>query len=426
MRNRWYTRGIAAAILALAALPVLLAHVLGDFETEALPAFMALLHGDLSGFVATAPVYGASVLPRAPFVWLADALGAGDLGLFKAAALPCLLAVGALAAWLEHRMARAGRPLVERAALVGVCLAAAPVVDLLDAGHPEEALASVLCVAAVLAALADRPAFAALALGAAVGVKPWALIAVGPVLLAAPRARVLIGMAAAAMVGVLYLPLLLLDSGHVVGITRAVATTDGWIFKPQQIWWPLRTEHVLGGVSGFSGPAWLRSVSHPLIVVVAAAVSAGAGWQRLRAARGRLATSFAPRDALLLLALVALLRCVLDPWNSVYYVLPCVLALAAWEAMGPRGLPALSAGALALTWLTFIGLRDTLEWDGLAAAYLVWAVPACVALAVRLAIVPRFATPAAPRLGGPRPAHRPTPLGSPFRRETSMCSRIER
>ena len=285
-------------------------------------------------------------------------------------------------------MARAGRPLAERAALVGVLLVAAPVVDLLDAGHPEEALAAVLCVAAVLVAIADRPVAAALALGAAIAVKPWALIAIGPVLLAAPRARVLIGLGAAAMVGVLYLPLLLLDSGHVIGVTRGVATTDGWIFKPQQMWWPLRTEHPFGGVSGFSGPGWLRSVSHPLIVVVAMAISAGAGWQRLRPARGRLAASFEPRDALLLLALVALLRCVLDPWNSVYYVLPCVLALAAWEAMGPRGLPALSAGVLALTWLTFIGLRDVVGWDGLAAAYLVWAVPGCVALAVRLRIVP--------------------------------------
>ena len=411
MRNRWHTRALAAVILAASALPVALAGVLGDFRTEALPAFRALLDGDVSAFVAAAPVYGGSILPRAPFVWVADLFGAGDVGLFRAAALPCLLAVGALAVWLEARMARAGRPPAERAALVGVLLAAAPVVDLLDAGHPEEALAAVLCVAAVLVAMADRPVAAALAIGAAIAVKPWALIAVGPVLLAAPRARVLIGMGAAAMVGVLYLPLLLLDSGHVVGVTRGVATTDGWIFKPQQIWWPLRTEHAFGaGASGFSGPAWVRSLSHPLILLVAAAVSASAGWQRLQAARGRLAASFEPRDALLLLALVALLRCVLDPWNSVYYVLPCVLALAAWEAMGPRGLPALSAGVLALTWLTFIGLRDTLQWDGLAVAYLAWAVPACVALVVRLAIAPRIATPAAPRLGGPRPAHRPTPL----------------
>jgi hypothetical protein len=387
MRNRWHTRALAAGILALSAVPVLLAGVLGDFRTEALPAFRALLDGDVNSFVANAPVYGASILPRAPFVWLADTFGAGDVGLFRAAALPCLLAIGALAVWLEARMARAGRPLLERAALVGVCLAAAPVVDLLDAGHPEEALAAVLCVVAVLVAMADRPVVTALALGAAIAVKPWAVIAVGPVLLAAPRARVLIGMGAGAMVAVLYLPLLLVDSGHVVGISRGVASTNGWIFKPQQVWWPLRTEHVFAGASGFSGPGWLRSLSHPLIVVVAAGISAAAGWQRLQAARGRIAASFEPRDALLLLALVALVRCVLDPWNSVYYVLPCVLALAAWEAMGPRGLPAVSAGVLALTWLTFIGLRDTLGWDGLAVAYLVWAVPACIAAAVRLRLV---------------------------------------
>jgi len=104
--------------------------------------------------------------------------------------------------------------------------------------------------------------------------------------------------------------------------------------------------------------------------------------------RARLcAGSITPRDALLLLALVELLRSVMDPWNVLYYVLPCVLALASWEALGPRGLPALSAGVLALSWLSFTGLRGALGWDGLAVAYLAWTVPAVVALAARVFVV---------------------------------------
>jgi hypothetical protein len=388
MRNRWVIRAIAAAILGASVVPVLVAHVLGDFETEALPAFRALLHGDLTSFVATAPVYGGSLLPRAPFVWVADAFGAGGLGLYKAAALPCLLAVGALAVWLERRMARAGRPLLERAALVGVCLAAAPVLDLLDAGHPEEALAAALCVAAVLVAMGDRPVLTALALGAALAVKPWAVVAVGPVLLAAPRARVAVALGAFATAAAMYLPLLAVNSGQVVDGAHGVATTNGWIFKPQQIWWPLRTEQgFVDGISGFAGPAWVRAWSHPLVVAMALAISAAAGWRRFQLLRGRIAGSVEPRDALLLLAAVGLARCLFDPWNSAYYVLPCVLALAAWEALGPRGLPALSAGVLALTWVSFIGLRDFVSWDGLAAGYLVWAVPALVALTARACLV---------------------------------------
>ena len=77
MRNRWHTRALAVVILAASALPVALARVLGDFSIEALPAFRALLEGDVSGFVAAAPVYGGSILPRAPFVWVAEVFGAG-------------------------------------------------------------------------------------------------------------------------------------------------------------------------------------------------------------------------------------------------------------------------------------------------------------------------------------------------------------
>jgi len=48
----------------------------------------------------------------------------------------------------------------------------------------------VLCTAAVLCALNDRPTWAAVLLGLAIPNKEWAVLAVGPVLVALPRARV--------------------------------------------------------------------------------------------------------------------------------------------------------------------------------------------------------------------------------------------
>ena len=68
----------------------------------------------------------------------------------------------------------------------------------------------------------------------------------------------------------------------------------------------------------------------------------------------------APRRAshgeqlLVLLALLLLARCVLDPWNNVYYELPFLLALLAWEALcRPERPPVLALAATVATWATF-------------------------------------------------------------------------
>ena len=83
---------------------------------------------------------------------------------------------------------------------------------------------------------------------------------------------------------------------------------------------------LFGGVKpGYrTAPAWVGIVSHPLIVAVSLPLTALA-WRRAR--RGQ-------SDALLLLALLLLLRCVLDTWDTVYYPIPFVLALLAWESLG--------------------------------------------------------------------------------------------
>ena len=77
-------------------------------------------------------------------------------------------------------------------------------------------------------------------------------------------------------------------------------------------------------------------------------------------------------DVLGVLALAFLLRCMLDPWNLVYYHLPLVVALAAWEARRGRDLPVLALVATAACWLTFV-VYDERAGYGPYLAYLAWA-----------------------------------------------------
>src|SRR5213078_2536017 len=71
-----------------------------DYDHEAAPAFGALAHGDLGGFVSAAPSYGGSFVLRAPFALLAGLMGAGDNGIFLAVAIPALIAAVVLAGTL--------------------------------------------------------------------------------------------------------------------------------------------------------------------------------------------------------------------------------------------------------------------------------------------------------------------------------------
>jgi uncharacterized membrane protein len=57
-------------------------------------------------------------------------------------------------------------------------------------GHAEELLGAVLCISAVLAAQRGHVHWATVLLGLAIVNKEWALLAIGPVLLALPSGRV--------------------------------------------------------------------------------------------------------------------------------------------------------------------------------------------------------------------------------------------
>jgi hypothetical protein len=350
-----------------------------DYELEAEPSLQALRASDVVGFLESAPAYGGSLILRSPFALLPSLWGGGDLALFRSMAVPCLLAGALLAVvlWWRGRLIGCSRTTCWIALLL---VAANPLtLRALEIGHPEELLGGVLCVAAVLAAGRNRPLLAGLLLGLAVANKPWAVLAVVPVLAVGEGGRVKLLAVAGASAVLVMLPLAL--AGGAVQQAATVARTSSEIFQPWQIWWFLG-EHgqlVVGSLGEKPnyrvGPEWLSGVAHPLVVLVPAAISL-ALLPRLR--RGPW------HDGLLLLAFAMLLRCLLDPWNVSYYSIPFLLALVAWELHAERRLPVLSLGATLLSWITLVSTTTNVHPDIQAVAYLAWSVPLAVLLGARL------------------------------------------
>jgi Glycosyltransferase family 87 len=396
MRRRVRENALIASLGVLASVTMAWLGLYGfawnDYEVEAQPSFEALVHGHLLLFLRDAPVYGGSLVERAPFALLPSLWGGGELALYRMVALPCLLAAAALAVWLVAEMRAQGRSRLARAIALGVCVANPLTLRALELGHPEDLFGGVLCVAAVLLALRGRPLWAGLVLGAAIANKEWALLAVGPVLLALPARRALCLAVAAAVTGVVLAPLALVGSGAFLASARGTAAPTSAIFQPWQVWWflghhGLAVHGLFGALKpGFrTAPGWVGRVSHPLIVVLSLPL-AGLFWWRRR--------DEAPpaTDALGLLALLLLLRCMLDTWDVSYYPLPFLFALLAWETVGAplastplnRRLPLLAASCTALAWLSFQWLPAHAGPDAQSALFLAWTLPLAAALGVRL------------------------------------------
>ncbi len=121
------------------------------------------------------------------------------------------------------------------------------------------------------------------------------------------------------------------------------------------------------------GPVWLSRLTRPLIVLAAIALTV-LWWRRSHDRR---------LDALLLLALIFLVRCLLDPWNNVYYAVPFLLCLTAWEGLAQREPPVISLVATVLAWVTFQEVPDVAGADLQSLSYLAWSVPLAAWLAVR-------------------------------------------
>jgi len=371
------------AALALGALVLLAATAdvfwIGDFWTESWPAYAALQAGDLEAFRAKLPGYGTfAVAVGGPAALLTGLLDGEETATLRLVALPGvgLLAVlaGVLTATARARGSR-GWPLVL------VLAAAGPLTyQTLRYGHPEDVLAGAACVLAVLVAHAGRPGAAGGLLVLAVLAKQWAVLAILPALLAAPRGQARLALVAGAG------SLLLLGAETVLHpLARASMTTTGDLFHPHQLWWPLGVpaspEFTAAGHGTHTSPEWLRPLTRPLIVGLALPLAV-AWW--LRAGRGARRRD----DALALLALLFLARCALDPWNLVYYHLPLVLALLAWEVRRGRDWPVLALAVSVLAWLSFV-TYDARTGAGPFLAYFAWALPLAGLLAWSLYGPPR-------------------------------------
>ncbi len=390
-----------------------------DYETEARPAFAALTQGHVVEFLRLAPVYGGSFVERAPFALLPGLWGGGELAVYRAVAIPCLLVAAALGVWLVAGMRSEGRPTLSRAVVLGLCVASPLSLQALEIGHPEELLGACMCIAAVLLASRNRMLPAAVLLGLAIANKEWAILAFGPVLLALPAKRRLLCVTIAGAVSLAVLaPLLLVSSGGFIAGTRAIATTPSSIFQPWQAWWFLGHHGAL--VHGLFGspkvgyriaPSWVGSISHPLILLVGL-VATVALWLTRRGNPGgdavlrertpgsaerhallsehesALAKPHAilgEREALLALAVLLLMRCLLDTWNTEYYMLPFVFTLLVWETRGTaRRPPVLALLSTVLVWLSFQWAPTHISADAEAALFLAWSLPLLAMLSARL------------------------------------------
>lgn len=344
-----------------------------DYDFEVAPAYKALADGHVLTFLQLTPAYGGSLILRAPFALLPSLWGGGEFAVYRAVAVPCLLAAGALGVWLVARLRVLGVGTLARATALGLCVVSPIALRALEIGHPEELLGATLCVAAVLTALAGRATWSGVLLGLAIANKQWALVAVAPLLVALPGKRLRALTVAVATTAVVLAPLLIATPQHLEAATRGASRT-GTIFQPWQAWWFTGSlGHVIRGGNGLVKlgyrypPAWIGSITHPLIVAISLPLSLL--WLRARRATSR------REDVLLLLALILLLRCVLDPFNNIYYSLPFLMALLCWETLRMRRAPVVTLGSTAILWLIFQRLAGQVTPDTQSLAYMAWALP---------------------------------------------------
>ncbi len=178
-----------------------------------------------------------------------------------------------------------------------------------------------------------------------------------------------------------------------VSKTAMVSTTaSSQIFQPWQLWWFLGRHAGLIRQEGTplpgyrTGPAWTSALSHPLILAagLTAAVTLWLVRRRGTGSNEATASGVTASDALLLLALVLLLRCVLDTWDTGYYMLPFSIALLSWETIARRRAPILTLAVVIAPWLALARLSSDLTPDGQAALFLAWTLPLAGALTLRL------------------------------------------
>jgi hypothetical protein len=357
MRRALIPAGLAALVLTATT------RLGTDYPWDAGPAISALAHGRIHDFVADQAQMGPlSLFMRAP---VAALVGANSIWAYRIGALLCLLATIGLGALLVRRAGTTA------AAIAATLLIVNPVsLDALRLGHPEERLGSALCVIALLLAR-ERQIAAGIALGAALATKQWALIAIAPVLLAAPRAaRRQLALTAGGVAAAMIAPVALADPHAFIEAMHHPAFGVA-AMRTGNLWgWAATTNHISLGAGEsamtYVVPGWLQHGAHPFVALL----TLGLGVAALRSRRAI--------NPLALLALLMLARCALDPWDHAYYHAPFLAALIAWEVLEARRTPwlsAFSAGALGIVFGLNLPLSDAL--------YALWALPMLVWLSRR-------------------------------------------
>jgi Glycosyltransferase family 87 len=346
------------AVLVLCAWVASSTSTVGDWDTDAAPAVQALAAGEFGDYLRADAMMGPlATLVQAPFVALS---GTSGLDAYPWAVFPCLLAAGLLGLYLARIAARRGAGLPAQTLLALICLLNPLTFEALRNGHPEEILTAALAVAAVAAAGERQPRTTAILLGLAIASKQWAVIAVFPALMVLPVHRWRVGLAAGAIALLMFLPSFVASPSSLLGVQGQAAGT-GQVVTPWSAWYPLASsqtevysvdgERLVAQVE--NAPPVADPISHPLIVLLAIAAPLAVGWRR--------GLPLPAADGFTLLALLALLRCVLDPVDNLYYHEPLLLALVGWDAFSARGLPlrALAGlGAALLGWQAWHDLSD--------------------------------------------------------------------
>jgi hypothetical protein len=344
---------------------------MGDYPNDYAPAMNALLAGHAAAFFDHLPTNGAggSLLLRFPGALLGKLLIGTQHAIFRFGALECLLVLGALGLYLARGPRRGGQSALSAVSIVILLIAAPALLDAIRFGHPEEPLGAALCVAAVLSAGGGRSSLAGIALGLAVINKPWGVLAIGPVLLAARQGRVRVAVIAGSVGALWALGAYLGSPGH-FGRTVLGASTSV-VAHPVDVWWPLAHLHAEPGVMrAYFPPAVVSEHARELAVVLVLPLS-------LPLARLLERTM---EQCLALLALLFLIRCLLDPSNHVYYQVPFVVALAAYEVRGGRA-PVTALLALAGFWLVFHTISGLGSLDLQFVAYLAVSLPLLMVVA---------------------------------------------
>jgi hypothetical protein len=338
---------------------------MGDYPTMFAHPMNALLGGHLGAFFGQLPTDGAggSVLLRAPGTLVGKLLVGTQLARFRFGALECVLAAGGLGLWLARGMRERGRTALAGAAVVGLCVLTPGILDAIFFGHPEEPLGATLCVAAVLLAARDRTTLAGVALGLAIINKPWGAFAIAPALLAAPRGRITLSLVAGSIVAVWSALAYAVAPQHFVHSLSAISV----VAHPQELWWPLAHLRRPDGVTpAYFLPSLIADHARELAVAMMLPLSVPL------ARRERPTVD----QCLALLALLLLVRCLLDPSSHIYYHVPFVIALVAWEAHArTASVPAISLLAVGLLFLAFHTIAGTGSLAAQFVAYVALTVP---------------------------------------------------